>query len=67
MFKATEETPVRLPARATSSGAIPVLVTRLKPSEGTARLLTALIARDGPWIKPGTDKQRLLDLATTHA
>jgi len=45
-FKATENPPVVMPAKANRTGATHAHVTWLKPLEGTTRLLTALLARD---------------------
>jgi hypothetical protein len=67
---ATEEPPEGMPIPsvwAQYAGETHAHVTWLEPSEGTTRLLAALTTRDGPGRDPLTLKQRLLDLATTHA
>jgi hypothetical protein len=67
--KATEDPSVRLPVaiRAQSAEETHAHVTWIEPLEGTTRLLTALFTRDGPGITPLTARQRLMDLAMTHA
>ncbi len=68
-FKATEEPPTRLPVlvRAQGAGETHAHVTWLEPLEGTTRLLATLTTRGGPEMTLLDPKQRLLDLATTHA
>ena len=69
-FEATEEPPDGLPVprvRAQGTGETHAPVTWLEPSAGTTRLLATLTTRGGPRITLGTAKQRLLDLAITHA
>jgi hypothetical protein len=68
--KATETRPAELPTprvRAHGTGASRAHVTGLKPSEGMTRLLATLVTRADPGHLPTIAKQRLLDLATTHA
>jgi hypothetical protein len=66
-FKATEPLLAELPKRATGARTSRAHVTGLTPSEGTTRLLAALLTRDDPGQLPLVVEQRLLDLATTHA
>ena len=54
-FKATENPPVVMPARASRTGATHAHVTWLKPLEGTARLLTTLVVRDNVDIRDPSD------------
>ena len=69
-LKAAETTPAGLPVprvRAHGTGASLAHVTWLTPSEGATRLSVTLETRGGSGsVSPGA-KQRLLDLATTHA
>ena len=69
-FKATEQYLAILPVpsvRATGARTSHAHVTWLTPSEGTTRLLATLTPRDGLRRFLPHLKQRLLDLATTHA
>ncbi len=65
----TEDHPVGLPVRvrAHGAGASHAHVTWFEPSADMPRLLAALIMRGGSGLTPVTAKQRLLDLARTHA
>ena len=69
-FKATEALPDGLPVprvQAHDAGSTRAHVTWLEPSEGTTRLLATLTTRGGPRVTLRTARQRLLDLAITHA
>jgi hypothetical protein len=69
-FKATENPPVVMPARANRTGATHAHVTWLKPLEGTTRLLTALVVGDNVETRYHSDclvaEQGLQGLNTAH-